>query len=216
MNQCSTVICALLFAGVFRAGPSGWRDSVQAAKTPDEYGPYNVYTNIKLLETGRWTPCLQCFAVPCIEGERMLRPLDEWNLCCRFCRVRKPGEKCAAFRTEEAVVCPKDQFCRISTRDSPGRRRRTNSSPIASAVSNRAAVLTTETRHLNSKWQKVAHYDAASPQTELDAFAVDERANERRSQRNNQQAEAEFAPSRFAPKMNAPLLIGRNQGQARL
>ncbi|KAL3202749.1 hypothetical protein MRX96_042311 [Rhipicephalus microplus] len=114
MKRPSTAACALLFAGTFATLLR--RDSAVAAKDADDYGPYNVYYNIKLLETGKWTPCLQCFAMPCSPGERVLRPLDESNLCCRFCRTLNSGEKCSAFRNEKPVVCPRDHYCRISTR----------------------------------------------------------------------------------------------------
>lgn len=114
MNSASTAAYAFLFTATFMVGPG--RRSAVASKEPDVYGPYNVYNNIKLLETGKFTSCLQCFVMPCALGERLMRPMDEMNLCCRFCRTREPGEKCGAFRTEAAVVCPRDHYCRISTR----------------------------------------------------------------------------------------------------
>ncbi|KAL1438628.1 hypothetical protein MTO96_047985 [Rhipicephalus appendiculatus] len=85
MKRASTAAYALLFTGTF-ATILG-RHRAVAARDADEYGPYNVYYDIKLLETGKWTPCLQCFAMPCSPGERVLRPLEERNLCCRFCQI---------------------------------------------------------------------------------------------------------------------------------
>ncbi|KAH7935146.1 hypothetical protein HPB52_004534 [Rhipicephalus sanguineus] len=99
MKRTSTAAYALLFTGTFVAILR--RDRAVASRDADDYSPYNVYYNIKLLETEKWTACLQCFAMPCSPGERVMRPLEESNLCCRFCRTLSAALRCrlAGFTT---------------------------------------------------------------------------------------------------------------------
>lgn len=72
---------------------------------------YNVYYEIRLLETGKMHSCLQCFAVPCRSKEMRVRPLDSFTQCCRPCSVVGPGKLCAVYREHPPDVCDQRNKC---------------------------------------------------------------------------------------------------------